>query len=222
MLNRVRDLVRTASWLLPPGRLKNRVLVLLGHDIAPSARIGVCLVLGGTAVRVGAGSVVGHGNTFRGLRSLDIGADAIIGQFNWFSTAPSLRDDSHGLDGIVRIEDHAVMTSRHYVDASGGLLLGSFASIAGVRCTVLTHTVDLETGKQTTAPAVLAEHAFLSTNCLLMAGCRLEPRAVLAAGSVTAIGQTYRANTLFGGVPAKPIREIDGAYFHRTRAWIGR
>ncbi|MFD5826116.1 acyltransferase [Lentzea sp. NPDC060358] len=221
MPNRVRDLVRTACWLLPPGRLKNRVLRLLGHDIAPTARIGLCLVVGGTAVRVGAGSVVGHGNVFRGLRSLEIGADVIIGQFNWFSTAPSLRDGG-GLDGVVRLDDHAVMTSRHYVDASGGLRLGRFASIAGVRCTVLTHTVDLETGKQTTAPAVLAEHAFLSTNCLLMAGCVLEPRAVLAAGSVTAIGQSYRRNTLFGGVPAKPIREIDGAYFHRTKTWIGR
>lgn len=222
MLDQLTNLARTAAWLLPPGRGKNRVLRLLGHDVDPTARIGICLFRGPTAVRVGAGTVIGSGNTFRGLRVLDVGEDVIIGQFNWISTAPTLRDVGDGDHGALRLGDHAVLTNRHYVDVSGGVVLAPFATIGGVRSTVLSHSVDLETGRQTTVAVRLAGDAFVSTNCVVMAGTRLTERAVLAAGSVTALNREYEPNTLFGGVPAKAIRAIDGAYFHRTRAWIGR
>lgn len=213
-------LLRTALWLLPPGALKNRLLRWCGHAVAPSARAGICLVDGHAAVTVGAGAVIGHGNAFRGVRRLDVGAGAIIGQLNWWTVAPALRlDDDHG---TVVLGEHAVVTNRHYIDCSGGLLLADFATLAGVRCTVLTHSVDLTTGRQILAPVVLERQAFVSTNCVLMPGTRLAEQAVLAAGGVTALGGHYAGHTLHGGVPAKPIRPIDGAYFHRTEARVGQ
>ncbi|GLZ41873.1 hypothetical protein [Actinokineospora sp. NBRC 105648] len=219
----LRSLLRTACWLLPPGGLKNRLLRALGHRVHPSARVGVCLLTGATDVSVGAGATIGHGNVFRGLRGLHIGADAIVGQFNWWSIAPSLElggpESGHG---VAVLGDHAVLTNRHYLDISGGLRLAEFATLGGVRCTVLTHSVDLDSGKQTLAAVVLDHQAFISTNCVVMAGSHLTERAVLAAGSVTALGGRYAAHTLHGGVPAKVIRPIDGAYFHRTEAWISQ
>ncbi|MFC5286585.1 acyltransferase [Actinokineospora guangxiensis] len=213
-------LLRTALWLLPPSGLKNRLLRWCGHDVARTARAGICLVDGRSAVRIGEGAVVGHGNAFRGLRRLEVGAGAIVGQLNWWTVAPGLRlDDEHG---AVVLGEHAVVTNRHYIDCSGGLALADFATLGGVRCTVLTHSVDLTTGRQTLSPVVLEHQAFISTNCVVMAGTRLAERAVLAAGSVTALGGRYERHTLYGGVPAKPIRPIDGAYFHRTEARIGQ
>lgn len=215
-----RDRLTSLIWLLPACRIKNALLRGLGHDVHPSARLGICLVHGGTRFDVGAYTVIGHGNVFRSLRTVHIGSDAIVGQFNWFSVAPSLRLPADGEAGKLTMGDHAVLTNRHYVDCSGGVRLARFGTLGGVRCTVLSHSVDLATGRQTLAPVTLAEHAFVSTNCLVMAGSRLAERAVLAAGSVTALHGRYDEHTLYGGVPAKPLRAIDGAYFHRTRAWI--
>ncbi|OLR92112.1 acyltransferase [Actinokineospora bangkokensis] len=215
----MRGLLQTLCWLLPPHPLKNRLLTLLGHRVHPTARVGICLLTGTRDVRVGAGAHIGHGNAFRSLRALRVGAGAIVGQLNWFSTAPSLTltDPRHG---VADLGEHAVVSNRHYLDCSGGLVMADFATIGGVRCTVLTHSVDLTTGKQTLRPVVLEHQAFVSTNSTVMAGSHLAERAVLAAGSVTALEGRYDRHTLHGGVPAKPIRPIDGAYFHRTEAWI--
>lgn len=218
----LRSLATTAGWLLPPGRAKNALLRGLGHRVHATARVGVCVVRNVEKFDVGADTVIGHGNVFRGLREVRIGEDAIVGQFNWFSTAPSLRLPDDDLAGRLDLGDHAVLTNRHYVDCSGGLRLARFATLGGVRCTVLSHSVDLSTGRQTTAPVTLAEQAFVSTNSTVMAGTTMDVRAVLAAGSVTALNGKYERHTLYGGVPAKAIREIDGAYFHRTRAWIAQ
>ena len=218
----LRARLTSLTWLLPPSRAKNALLRGLGHRVHPTARLGVCLVHAVPRFDVGADSVIGHGNVFRALRAVDIGSDAIVGQFNWFSVAPSLRLPDDGTAGTLRLGDHAVLTNRHYVDCSGGVRLARFGTLGGVRCTVLSHSVDLATGRQTLAEVTLAEHAFVSTNSLVMAGSRLAERAVLAAGSVTALHGEYDRNTLYGGVPAKPIRAIDGAYFHRSRAWIAQ
>ncbi|PWK89576.1 acetyltransferase-like isoleucine patch superfamily enzyme [Lentzea atacamensis] len=200
--------------------MKNALLRALGHRVHPSAHLGICLVVNTGEIAVGEAAFVGHGNVFRRLRALRIGEDAVIGQLNWFSIAPSLTPAKDGLGGMLRLDDHAVITNRHYVDCSGGVWLARFASLVGVRSTVLTHSLDLRAGKQTTASVVLAEHAFVGTSSTIMPGTRMASRAVLAAGGVTALGGRYEPNTLYGGVPAKPIKNIDGAYFHRARAWV--
>ncbi len=217
----IRPLLRTLLWLLPPSRAKNRLLSALGHPVHPTARAGVCVVTGATEITVGAGAVVGHGNVFRSLRAVRVGAGAIVGQFNWWSVAPSL-EPAEAEHGVAVLGEHAVLTNRHYLDCSGGLRMADFATLGGVRCTVLSHSVDLDSGKQTLAAVVLDRQAFVSTNCVVMAGTHLAERAVLAAGSVTALAGHYAPRTLYGGVPAKAIRPIDGAYFHRTEAWISQ
>ncbi|WP_156756803.1 acyltransferase [Actinokineospora pegani] len=117
---------------------------------------------------------------------------------------------------------HAVVSDRHHLDCSGGLVMAESATIGGVRCTVLTRGVDLETGKRTLRPVVLDRQAYVSTNCTVMPGTKLAERAVLAAGGVTALAGIYARHMLHGGVPAKPIRPIDGAHFDRAEARIGR
>ncbi|MEU5695939.1 hypothetical protein [Actinosynnema sp. NPDC020468] len=210
--------LRMLVWLLPPSRAKNALLRALGHRVHPTARVGINLLLGVGAVEVGAASFVGHGNVFRGLRSIRIGREVIVGQFNWITVAPSLTSVAQAR---MELGDHTVLTNRHYVDCSGGLLCDPYSTIGGVRSVVLSHSVDLGSGKQTLAPVVMKRHAFVATCCTVLPGVVLNERAVLAAGAVTVPGATYDAETLYGGVPAKPIGAIDGGYFHRTRTWIG-
>lgn len=209
-------------WLLPPGRVKNRLLCVLGYRVHPSARLGVCLVVGVRRFEVGAQAVVGHGNVFRGLAGVRLGIDTIIGQLNWFSTAPTIEVADDGVAGWLQLADHAVVTNRHYVDCTGGLRMGEFVTFGGVRTTVLTHTVDLDSGRQTAAGITVGRNAFVSSNCAVLPGVTLGERTVLAPGSVTARGRSYAPRMLHGGVPAKPITEIDGKYFRRTRAWAGQ
>jgi len=206
-------------WLLPPCRAKNALLTRLGHRVHPSARIGICVMLDVDEVVVGADTIIGHGNVFRGLRAVRIGVEAILGQFNWFSRAPSLTLPDDELAGSLVMGDHSVLTSRHYVDCSGGLWMGRFATVAGVRTTVLSHTIDLGLGRQGTRPVRLSDRVFVGSNATMMPGTTAAAGAVFAAGSVTALDGEYAAGMLYGGVPAKQIKPIDGAYFHRTRTW---
>ncbi|WP_156756802.1 hypothetical protein [Actinokineospora pegani] len=79
----MRSLLQTLCWLLPPHRVKNLLLTLLGHRVHPTARVGICLFTGETEVSIGARVRVGHGNAFRGLRALRVGEGAVIGGLNW-------------------------------------------------------------------------------------------------------------------------------------------
>ncbi len=102
------------------------------------------------------------------------------------------------------------MTSRHYVDCSGGVRLEELSVIGGVRSTVLTHWADLHDWEQRGAPVVLRRGAITLTGCNILAGTTMPPNSVLAAGATTAKPLT-EPETLYGGVPARALSDISHA-----------
>jgi acetyltransferase-like isoleucine patch superfamily enzyme len=103
------------------------------------------------------------------------------------------------------------MTSRHYVDCSGGVRLEEFSVLGGVRSTVLTHYADLHVWEQCGAPVVLRRGAITLTNCNILAGTTLPPNSVLAAGATTAKPLT-EAGKLYRGVPARVVADLSDAH----------
>ncbi len=65
------------------------------------------------------------------------------------------------------------------------------------------------------APIAIARNTLVGANCVITRGARLGKNAVVAAGAVVREGD-YPDGWLVGGVPAKPIRELEATDPART------
>jgi acetyltransferase-like isoleucine patch superfamily enzyme len=204
------------TGLLPAGRPKNLVLRLLGHEVHPTAVVRPCLLLRVGEVVLGPGACLGYGNVVRGVRRLVLGSHAVVGQWNWLTACPAFPlaapDDAHR--GALVIGDHSAITSRHYVDASGGVALGAFTTLAGARSTVISHGIDVATNVQTPYPITIGDHCLIGSNTSLVPGCSVPDRCLVAMGSVI-VGRLDLPGHLYAGSPANARRAVCGEYFVR-------
>lgn len=110
------------------------------------------------------------------------------------------------------------ITTRHTIDCNGGVYIGDFTTVAGYRTTFLSHSIDVHICRQTAGPIVVGDYCFVGTSCIFVKNSKLPSYSVLAAGSVVTkcLEEEY---TLYGGVPAKKIKDLDKEktlYFIRT------
>ncbi len=68
-----------------------------------------------------------------------------------------------------------------------------------------------------TAPIVIGRNVSVSANCVVLRGARIGENAVVAAGVVVGSGE-YPAAWLIGGLPARPLRALEGADGRRQEA----
>lgn len=213
-------MILTLAGLMPASRLKNWLLNLFGpgYRIASSARIEPMMLLGVGRLVVGESSRIGLGNVFRGMREVALGDHAEIGQFNWVTgVARVVASADSETFGTLRMGDDSALTSRHYLDCAGGVILKERVTVAGLRSTFLTHGVDVMLGHQVLRPVVVGRDTMVMTNCLLVPGARIGERIVVASGS-TISGVLDQSETMYAGAPAKPLKSIAGAaYFARER-----
>lgn len=212
--------------VLLPWRLRSRVLsYALGWSLHPTSHVGLSLI-DATNVRLGPGTRIGHFNVIQDLTDLDIGEAARIGNWNWVSAAPmfELRDRGHPGEPFrgLRIGAHSAISSRHYLDCSGGITIGAFTTLGGVRTTILSHQIDVATGVQTTHAVSVGDYCFISSNVSLTPGCHVPSRCLIGMGAVV-VGALPDEGALYGGVPARSLRtEIDsGLYFSRRTGFVG-
>jgi len=202
--------------ILPSSRFKNFLLNRLGHSISRSASIGPVLLAGCSNIVIGDNARVGPFNVFRGLSGLRLGDYSEIGQWNWISAAPFLVGPSTSATaGQFDLGQHASLTSRHYVDASGGVTIGEFATVAGVRSSFMSHGIDVADNVLDTAPIVVGKYAMLGGGCNLVLGAIVPAYSVVAMGSVVIKGLT-ETHSLYAGAPAKFKKPVpEGAYAKR-------
>ena len=194
--------------VLLPWRLRSFLLRhVLGWRLHPTSRIGLSLI-DVTDVSLGPGTHIGHFNVIRGLTHLEMAEASFIGNWNWLSAAPMFELRDRAISGEhfrgLRIGMHSAITSRHYVDCSGGVIVGSFATLGGVRTTVLSHQIDVGTGVQTTRPVSVGDYCFISSNVSMAPGSHVPAKSLVAMGAVV-VGRLPDEAGLYGGVPAKLI-----------------
>jgi acetyltransferase-like isoleucine patch superfamily enzyme len=205
--------------LLPSCGLKSRALALLGFEIAKTARISPSVLWDVQTLIMSEQARVGFGNVFRNVRRISIGESSKIGQWNWVSAAPTLvvASDSVGA-GSLTVGSHSAITSRHYLDISGGIEVGEFTTIAGMRSTFITHGIDVAQGKQVATPISVGDYALVGSNVTVVPGANLPDHCLFAMGSVVIKGLS-EPRGLYAGNPAQWRRTISGAYFNRK---VGR
>jgi len=223
-MNTLRLLVR-GMLLLVPWTLRRRLLAMVfGYQIHPTARIGLAWVYPKSLV-MAAHARIGHLTVCKGLTQLSMGEHALIGRGNWITGYP-VDDKRHyghqpDRDASLHLGAHAAITHRHLVDCTSRVDIGEFATLAGFGSQVMTHSVDLEHCRQSSAPVSIGRYCFVGTNCTILGGAVLPDYAVLGAASLlnTAFDETH---ALYAGQPARRIKPLPDAwgYFRRTVGYV--
>ena len=217
---RNRRLLVMGLTLLMPWRIR-RVLYrhLLGWRLHDTAYIGRSLV-DVAVLEMGPGAQIGHFNVFRQMDLVMLGAEARVGQWNWISGGQMFRDA--GANAQLTMGRDSSLTSRHYLDCSGGVRIGKFTVVGGVRSTILSHQVDLKSAEpravQELRGVAIGDYCFISSNVCIAPGATIADRCVVGMGAVV-IGALSTEGVLYAGVPAKESgRETyAGGYFARER-----
>lgn len=209
-----RTVINTLVGLLPATSFKNFLLRRGGWHVGPRVSVHSSLFVGMEHVQLSLDSSIGSFNVFRNVQRLSLAEGASIGQFNWVTGGASgLPNGKSSLD----LGAHSAITSRHYLDVSGGLTIGRFATLAGERTVVLTHQIDYRTAKQSHDAVILGEYSLISSGVNIVPGAVVPRYSVVAMGSVIIPG-LVEERALYAGVPAVLKRQgIDGEYFSRLQ-----
>jgi len=201
---------------MPASRVKNWVLRQFNYQVPRTASFGPCLVVNVGFISLGADARIGPFNVFRDLRSLELGDRSVIGQWNWVSAAsPLVVAPGHGRLSLGR---ESALTSRHYVDASGGVSIGDFTTVAGVRSTFITHGIDWRRNEQSTRPIVIGDYCLVSSNVALPPGAIVPNRSLVGMGA-TIVGGADEG-MLWVGARATAVKPVGGEYFSRPRGFV--
>ena len=212
------------SVLLPWNARRSFLEAQFGYQIHSTCRLGLCWVAP-TRLIMEEGSNIGHLTVCKGIDLLHLKANASIGRGNWITGFP-LGGSSHFAEETTRrpeliLGEHASITHRHLIDCTNSVTIGRFTTMAGFQSQILTHSIDLERNRQTSAPVRIGDYCFVGTNSVLLPGSSLPDYSVLGAKSLLNRAFTD-AYTLYGGVPATSIKQLpaDYAYFKRTEGFV--
>jgi len=220
----MKTLLRFLSFLLPWGFRRSLLEKQFGYSIHPTSRIGLAWIFPRQLV-MEEGSRIGHLNVCKNIDLFHLGAHAVVGQLNWITGFPSgpSRHFAHQPDRRPELilERHSGVSSRHLIDCTARVRIGAFATIAGFRSQLLTHSIDLAAGRQTAEPIDIGDYCFTGTNSVMLGGSALPHHSILGAQSLLnkKWEQPYQ---LYAGVPAKPIKELppEMEYFRRTEGFV--
>ncbi len=189
----VRNALVIVVAALPASELKNALLRRLGWAIGDGVHIGPCLVLRLGHVDIGSGAYIGSCNVLRDLATLTLGEHTEIMHWNWV-TASRLLGEA-GAPCLLQLGPHSNITSRHYIDCSGGIRVGTTSAIGGVRSTLITHGISVmswpartlrKTNDCTLGPIEIGDYCLLSSNVQVSPGTVVGSRIVVGMGATIA------------------------------------
>lgn len=211
------------TTLVLPWKLRRLILnTMPGIWLHPRSYMGFSIVVA-VSMRLEDGARIGHFNFIRGLENLLVGYCSTIGSFNWISGYPLSRKGSFlvSRDPSLYLGREAAITSRHLIDCTDSVRIGEFSILAGYRSQILTHGIDVRTSIQRCSPVSVGRYCFIGTSTVLLQGANINDRVVVAASSVVTSGLSAGSNKLYGGVPAKYIRDLhDCSFFCREKGYV--
>ena len=130
------------------------------------------------------------------------------------SIAPTVWGDPERLE----IDETAKVFTCFFNVNSGRIKIGEY-TFAGSNVSLLTGSHDMRLTGEMRRDAERTEDGdieigkgvWLASGCTVIGPCRIGDNAVIAAGAVVVPGTEVPANTVWGGVPAKQIKEIEPA-----------
>jgi acetyltransferase-like isoleucine patch superfamily enzyme len=203
---------------LPASELKNCLLRRLGWVIGPGVHISPCVVSNIDHVDIGGGAWIGPFNVLRDLAALTLGEHAGIGHWNWVTASRVMREA--GAPGLLLVGAHSAISSRHYIDCTGGIQVGTHTTIAGMRSTFITHGISWKRSVQTFSPIEIGDY------CLISSNVQVAPGTVVGSRIVVGMGATIAGRLSDPGLYMQPRAtlvksDVDGEYFRRQQGQVG-
>lgn len=206
-----------------PWSIRRRILLWrYDWEIHPTAIIKRSVILA-KCVKMGAKSRIHNLVLCKPIDYLEMGEDSGIANFTYITgfSAKGCRHFRHKQDRRCELilGRSAGITSRHFIDCNGGVYIGDFTTVAGIRSQILTHSIDVYNNRQDAKPVKIGRYCFLGTGCILLPGSVLPDYSILGAGSVLP-KKLDKAGCLYAGSPAKFVKELDIEkipYFHRIK-----
>jgi acetyltransferase-like isoleucine patch superfamily enzyme len=217
----VRSVLVALVGVLPASELKNSLLRRLGWAIGDGVRIGQSLFFRVGHVDIGSGAYIGSCNVIKDLAALRLEEHAEICHWNWVTAARQL--GAAGAACLLHLGPHSNITSRHYIDCTGGLRVGTASAIGGVRSTLLTHGIS-----SAAWPARILRksdtHTFkpieIGDYCLISSNVQVSPGTVVGSRIVVGMGATIAGRLLGPGLYVQSRAtlvksDLDGDYFRK-------
>lgn len=220
----MKNVLMLLSLCLPWGVRRSFLEKQFGYTIHPSCRIGFSFIFP-TRLIMEEGSRIGNLTMCKNIDLLHLKAHTSIGNGNWITGFP-LGPSRHFAEEKDRqpqliVGEHSAITHRHLIDCTSSVVIGKFTTVAGFQSQIITHRIDIEKNRQTSAPVRIGDYCFVGTNCVLLGGSALPDFCVLGAKSL--LNKAFsESHQLYGGVPARPIEELspDCEYFRRTEGFV--
>ena len=93
-------------------------------------------------------------------------------------------------------------------------------SIAGVRSTIFSHSMNLYNCKQGGSPVVIGDYAFVGSNALILPGVNIADRVIVGAG-VTLTKSEYESDMIYLGASGKAkVNDKEVMYFDRKSGFV--
>lgn len=209
-----------------PWCFRRRILNRYFHyDIHPDAHIGWAYIFP-KYLKMEAGAKIDHFTVAIHLDQIVMGEKSKIGRSNWITGFPTGTNSPHFAHDAERRSElllghDSAITKHHHIDCTNAIHIGNYVTIAGYQSQLLTHSIDVYQGRQDSHPIHIGDYCFVSTGVKILGGAALPSFSVLAAGGV--LSKAYHDEwTLYGGVPAKKIKDIprDAKYFARTHGFV--
>lgn len=212
-------------FMFLPWALRRRLLGrVFGYRLHPTSRIGFAIVYPSLLV-MEEGARIGHGTVCRNIGLLQLGPHASIGTANWIGGHPErdaryFRHEPERRSALL-LGEHAAITTRHIIDATNTISIGRFATVAGFRSQLLTHSIDLHSSRQSSGPILIGQYCFVGTAVVVLKDSILPDYCVLGAMSLLncAYEEPY---ALYAGVPARKIKAVSSGllYFQREEGVV--
>ena len=217
-------LLRLFSLLLPWSARRGFLEKRFGYQIHPSARIGLAWIFPARLI-MEEGTSIGHLTMCKNIDLLHLKARSVIGRGNWITgfppgPSPHFAHQTDRRPELV-LGQHSAITHRHLIDCTNSVTIGQFTTVAGFQSQIITHWIDIQENRQTSAPVAIGNYCFVGTNSVLIGGSALPDFSVLGAKSLLnkVFSDSYQ---LYGGVPARAIQALpkESKYFQRTEGFV--
>lgn len=199
-----------------------------GFELAKNTKIGFSII-SAHKVTLKDGAKIGHFNFCKHIDQIYMDENAKLGNANWISGFSVNNQNILEKGHFAHIQDRkceliigkqSSLTSRHYIDCTGGVYIGDYVTIAGFQTAFLSHSIDLKNNRQDAAPIKIGSYTFVSTRCTILKGSILPAHSVLGACSL--LNKSHEKEyTLYAGTPAKEVKHLeDYKYFKRAVGYV--
>lgn len=182
----MRTLLRAILLFGLPSRLAVLAANLLGYQVHHTARIGFSFI-SVDGLKMGPGTLIGHGNQIRGPFDVVMSERAKIGHFNTISRA------AEGISvgkATLSMGVWSAVTARHRLDLCSSISIGNFSTVAGTGSQLWTHGYvhDLEgIGRYRIDGSIeIGNNVYIGTMCFISMGVNISDGIIVGGGSSVA------------------------------------